>query len=107
MNIHRKTFHSGHLYLDIDDCEVDTLLPSVFETLMAQEGKPLQVGVSSDRSRLVALLRQSGFELKRRCYEMDVTASDLAVPPPARPPTIHAWKRCTGTTWIRIRQSTP
>lgn len=79
MNIHRKTFHSGHLYLDIDDCEVDTLLPSVFETLMAQEGKPLQVGVSSDRSRLVALLRQSGFELKRRCYEMDVTASDLAV----------------------------
>lgn len=95
MNIHRKTFHSGHLYLDIDDCEVDTLLPSVFETLMAQEGKPLQVGVSSDRSRLVALLRQSGFELKRRCYEMDVTASDLAVSLPERPQCLAT--ACAGT----------
>ena len=75
MKMYSKAFHSGYLYLEIDDHEIDTLHPAVFETLMIQERKPLQVCISSDRSRLVELLRQSGFELKRRCYEMDVAAS--------------------------------
>lgn len=88
MKMYSKEFHSGHLYLEIDDHEIDTLHPAVFETLMIQERKPLQVCISSDRSRLVELLRQSGFELKRRCYEMDVAASDLAVPLPSQPQSL-------------------
>lgn len=88
MKMYYKKFHSGHLYLDIEDCEIDTIRPSLFEELMDRSGKPLQVSVSSSRAQLVGLLKQSGFELKRRCYDMHVLTSDLVVPLPAKPQSL-------------------
>lgn len=85
MKIYCKKFHSGHLYLDIADREIDTIRPTLFEALIHRFGKPLQVSASSDRLQLAGLLRRSGFALKRRCYEMSVLPSDLVAPlPPER-----------------------
>ena len=92
MKIYEKRFHRGHLYLDIEDCEIDTIDPSQFEDLMRRSGKPLQIAVSSSRTRLVGLLRRAGFRLRRRCYDMNVFKSDLAFPLPEKPqgvPTAH------------------
>lgn len=42
--------------------------------------KPLQVGVYSDNYELIELLNKSGFSLKRKCYEIEVSKSDLKFP---------------------------
>lgn len=112
MKIYCKTFHSGHLYLDIEDHEIDTIRPSLFEALIDRFGKPLQVSASSDRSQLAGLLRRSGFALKRRCYEMSVLPSDLVAPlPPAwqRPSTASAgtaaYDACAGKMYQYYRDT--
>lgn len=85
MDVYTNQFHSGHLYLRIGEREADSLPPSRFDALIDEYRKPLQVMVPSNAAGTIRLLREAGFVLKRRCYEMDVQASDLRVPLPARP----------------------
>ena len=85
MEIYHNTFHSGHLYLRIDEGEAETIAPSRFDALLHEYGQPLQVMIPSTASKLVSLLLKAGFVLKRRCYEMDVISSDLCAPLPECP----------------------
>lgn len=48
--------------------------------MIAHYNKPLQVGVYSDNCELIDLLTKSGFSLKRKCYELEVSKSDLKSP---------------------------
>lgn len=82
MNIYENRFHSGHLYLHIEDYEADNIQVSQFEELIAKYNKPLQIIVPSNSVQLISLLKEAGFLLKRKCYEMHVGASDLNLPLP-------------------------
>lgn len=77
-----NSFHSEHLYLKLDAGEEDQVQASYFDRLLAEKGKPLQIGVFSNARGLIDLLKKAGFVLKRRCYEMDVGAGDLRFPLP-------------------------
>ena len=80
MKIFNNSFHSGHLYLRIDDNEVEKIQVSQFEKLFDEKRKPLQIMVLSNDYKLIDLLKESGFLLKRKCYETVVTTSDLKFP---------------------------
>ena len=95
MDVYTNQFHSGHLYLRIEEQEAKSLLPSRFDALIDEHRKPLQAMVPSDATETVRLLREAGFVLKRRCYELDVLSSDLRVPLPARPQRITAKEKGT------------
>ena len=77
MRIYKNKFHSGHIYIDIGENEADDIEASRFDELIAEYGKPLQAMIPSDARKLAALLLSAGFELKRRCFELDVCAEDL------------------------------
>ena len=87
METYCNLFHNSYLYLRIDKAEIDSLSPSVFEELSRKHNMPLQVMVPSDATRIVALLQKANFQLKRKCYEMEVGPSDLlsALPRHAQP----------------------
>ncbi len=80
MEIYHNKYHRKHLYLNIDDHEVPHLQSIVFEELIEKHREPLQIMVPSDAEHLIGILEQSGFVLKRRCYEMDVCSADLISP---------------------------
>lgn len=77
MKTYRNSFHNSYLYLRIDEVESNSLSPVFFEDLSRKHNMPLQVMVPSDARRIVALLLKAGFQLKRKCYEMNVGPSDL------------------------------
>jgi len=85
MEIYNNSFHSGHLYIKIDDDEAGKVQVSQFEKLFNEQRKPLQTAVLSNDCKLIKLLKDSGFILKRKCYETDVSASDLKFPPANHP----------------------
>ncbi len=85
MDVFINQFHSGHLYLKIEEREAKTLPPARLDALIDEYRKPLQAMVSSHAAGTIRLLREAGFVLKRRCYEMDVGASDLRAPLRAHP----------------------
>lgn len=70
-------YHNNHLYIKIEDHEISHLQSTVFEELIEKHHRPLQVMVPSDAEQLIGILEQSGFRLRRKCYEMDVCAADL------------------------------
>lgn len=104
MRIYENRFHNRHSYLEIEESEVAELTPELFDTIRKEQGKPLQVMLSSDNRRLIALLVRSGFQCKRRCYEMEARAEDRLVLRSDRlqaEPILHSatraqseWKRC-------------
>ena len=77
METYRNLFHNNCLYLRIDEAETDSLSPAVFEELFRKSNMPLQVMVPSDSARIIDLLQKVGFQLKRKCYEINVGPSDL------------------------------
>ena len=79
LETYRNPFHANHLYLRLTEEEADALSPACFAELFEKHGLPLQVMVFSDAKRTISLLQRSGFELKRRCYELQVSSSDLLV----------------------------
>lgn len=79
METYRNPFHANHLYLRLTEEEADSLSPACFAELSEKHGLPLQVMAFSDAKRITSLLQRSGFELKRRCYEIQVSSSDLLV----------------------------
>ena len=77
LETYRNPFHANHLYLRLTEEEADSLSPACFAELSEKHGLPLQVMAFSDAKRITSLLQRSGFELKRRCYELQVGPSDL------------------------------
>ena len=88
MNIYENRFHSGHLYLHIEDHEAKDIQVSRFEELIDKYNKPLQIITPSNSDQLISLLDEAGFLLKRKCYEMHVGVSDLNYPMPNHLPKI-------------------
>lgn len=80
MEITPNKYHGNHLYLKIEEQEVPHLQSTVFEALIEKYRKPLQIMVPSDAERLIGILEQCGFGLKRKCYEIDVCPADLVRP---------------------------
>ena len=79
LKTYRNPFHASHLYLRLTEEEADALSPACFAELSEKYGLPLQVMVFSEAKGTISLLQRSGFELKRRCYELQVSSSDLLV----------------------------
>lgn len=75
MEAYTNRFHKNNIYIKIRDPEKIKI--SDFEELSKKYLKPIQVGVYSDESNLVGLLKKSGFIKKRSTYEIEVKASDL------------------------------
>ena len=61
MKTFNNSFHSGHLYLRIDNNEVEKIQVSQFENLFDEKRKPLQIMVLSNDYKLIDLLKESGF----------------------------------------------
>ena len=95
MELTDNKFHNRHLYLQIDEKEVPFLEKSVFEALIREYGRPLQVMLSSDNKRLIAILEEAGFVLKRKCFEMEVGPADLIDPLPDCPPALSEARKGT------------
>lgn len=80
MKTYIKKLHNKHMYLDIENSEISKLENRDFDKLIAHYNKPLQVGVYSDNHELIDLLTKSDFSLKRKCYDLEVSKSDLKYP---------------------------
>ena len=78
MEVYIKKFHKNNIYIRIRDLEKIKI--SDFEEISEKYLKPIQIGVYSDESHLVGLLKKSGFIKKRSTYEIEVKASDLKKP---------------------------
>lgn len=75
MEVYTKKFHKNNIYIKISDPE--KISPGDFEEISKKYLKPIQIGIYSDRSHLVDLLKKSGFIKKRSTYECKVKVSDL------------------------------
>ena len=80
MKTYENPFHRGHLYIEIEDEDLYDGVVQKIEDLFQKNKRPLQTSVSSDESECIRLLLESGFLLKRKCYEMNVCRSDLILP---------------------------
>lgn len=80
MKTYENPFHRGHLYIEIEDEDLYDGIVQKIEDLFQKNKRPLQTSVSSDESECIRLLLESGFLLKRKCYEMNVCRSDLLLP---------------------------
>lgn len=80
MKTYENPFHRGKLYIEIEDEDLYDGIVQKIEDLFQKNKRPLQTSVSSDESERIRLLLESGFLLKRKCYEMNVCQSDLLLP---------------------------
>lgn len=69
-------FHNKHTYIKIND--IKKVKVGDLEALA--KDKPLQIGVYSNQLEVIDLLKEAGFILKRKCYEVEVTRKDLKKP---------------------------
>lgn len=73
-------FHNTHRYLNLGLTRYDpSIAKELFSHLRKELGQPLQIMLYS-KLEMYNFLTAGGFERKRRCYELEVTSSDLAVP---------------------------
>ncbi|MDO4799069.1 MAG: hypothetical protein Q4A52_00965 [Bacillota bacterium] len=56
MQIYENRFHNRHSYLKIEESEVAELTPELFDTIRKEQGKPLQVMLSSDTATVRHLI---------------------------------------------------
>ena len=80
MKTYENPFHRGHLYIEIEDEDLYDGIVQKIEDLFQENKRPLQTSLSSDESECIRLLLESGFLLKRKCYEMNACRSDLLLP---------------------------
>lgn len=74
-------YHNTHRYLDLGFEQYDpSIAKELFSLLRRELGQPLQVMLYST-PEVHNFLTAGGFERKRRCFELEVASSDLAVPP--------------------------
>ena len=72
--------HNTHRYLNLGLTQYDpSISKDLFSRLRKELGQPLQIMLYS-KPEMYNFLTAGGFERKRRCYELEVTSSDLAVP---------------------------
>ena len=76
METYTKEFHNKHTYIKIN--YIEKVKVGDLEDLAKE--RPLQIGIDSDQLAVIDLLKKSGFILKRKCYEVEVTREDLKNP---------------------------
>lgn len=73
-------YHSHHCYLNLGLDQYDPKIATELFSLLRKElGQPLQVMLCSTQE-MYNFLVAGGFERRRRCYEAEVSSSDLVVP---------------------------
>lgn len=79
--VSRNFFHAQHCYLKLGLTQYDPAIAKELFRLLRQElGSPLQVMLYASQNEQCEFLSAGGFQRKRRCYEIEVSASDLITP---------------------------
>lgn len=77
ITVSNNPYHNQHCYLNLGLDQYDPAIArELFSLLRKELGQPLQVMLYSTRE-MYDFLIAGGFERKRRCYEVEVTSSDL------------------------------
>ncbi len=76
ISVSQNPYHNRHLYLNLELRRYD---PSIAAELQHELNRPLQVMLYASES-MHDFLIAGGFERRRRCYEWEARAEDLAVP---------------------------
>ena len=85
VSVSRNSFHGQNAYLKLKLRKLDPeIAKNLFALLRAELDCPLQVMISSEERELAEFLRAGGFSLRRRCYEVEGSASDLREAPAGR-----------------------
>ena len=80
ISVSTNPYHDQHCYLNLGLTQFDPVIAQdLFSLLRKEIGKPLQVMCYS-RKGYHDFLIAGGFERRRRCHELEVTASDLIAP---------------------------
>ena len=80
IRVSANPYHDQHCYLNLGLTQYDPAIATELFSLLRKEiGKPLQVMCYSWKGHH-DFLPAGGFERRRRCYELEVTASDLVAP---------------------------
>lgn len=80
ITVSNNQYHNTHRYLNLGLTQYDpSIAKELFSHLRKELGQPLQIMLYS-KLEMYNFLTAGGFERKRRCYELEVTSSDLAVP---------------------------
>lgn len=78
ISVHYNPYHAQNRYLDLELRQYDpTEAEELFRLLRKRLSRPLQVMLYSWDLERCAFLVSGGFQRKRQCYEMKVTAADL------------------------------
>ena len=73
-------YHNTHRYLNLGLTQYDpSIAKELFSHLHKELGQPLQIMLYS-KPEMHNFLTAGGFVRRRRCYELEVASSDLAVP---------------------------
>lgn len=80
ITVSTNPYHNRNLYLDLALTQYDpAIAKELFSLLRKELDRPLQVMTDSRKDRH-AFLTAGGFERRRRCYELEVTADHLTAP---------------------------
>lgn len=80
IDLSQNPYHNRHLYLSLGLNRYDPQIAAELFRMLRQElGHPLQVMLYASKSKHDFLIA-GGFERRRRCYEWEARAADLAVP---------------------------
>ncbi|MGN0629085.1 MAG: hypothetical protein ACI4IW_05610 [Oscillospiraceae bacterium] len=78
IEVYTSPFYAGNCYLRLSLAQYDpSLSTELFSVLKRLTGHPLQVMTESENAVLTDFLKAGGFELKRRCFESEVSAADF------------------------------
>ena len=78
--VSQNSYHNRHCYLNLGLDDYDPAIArELFPLLRKELGQPLQVMLYSTPEKYDFLIA-GGFERRRRCYEIEVSSSDLAAP---------------------------
>lgn len=78
VRVDKNLFHDQNAYLKLELHEFKPeLAHDLFAWFRTELGRPLQVMLSSQEEKVTKLLRSGGFELRRRCYEVEGGIPDL------------------------------
>lgn len=80
ITVSHNRYHNTHRYLNLGLAQYDpTIAKELFSLLRKELGQPLQIMLFST-PEMHNFLTDGGFVCRRRCYELEVASSDLAVP---------------------------
>ncbi len=80
ISVSQNPYHNQHLYLNLELTRYDPQIATeLFRVLRQELGQPLQVMPYASEP-MHDFLIAGGFERRRRCYELEARAADLAIP---------------------------